>query len=176
MGQSPEELRREIEQTRSELGGTLDAIGDRVSPGRIMERRKNRFRDGVGSVRDRVMGPVETTRSTFASVPSRAGDAGSGVAGSVAEHASGMASGVADTVKSAPDVARSGAQGSPLAAGALAFGVGFLAAVVFPGSEKEAELAQKAQQAAEPLKEEAQRVGQEVAANLQEPAQQAASR
>jgi hypothetical protein len=33
MGQSPEELRRDIERTREDLGGHLDAIGDRVSPG-----------------------------------------------------------------------------------------------------------------------------------------------
>jgi hypothetical protein len=42
MGQSAEELRRDIERTREGLGETLDAIGDRVSPGRIMERKKNR--------------------------------------------------------------------------------------------------------------------------------------
>ena len=31
MGQSPEELKEEIETTRGDLGETLDAIGDRVS-------------------------------------------------------------------------------------------------------------------------------------------------
>ena len=56
MGQSTEELRREIEYTRDDLGQTLDAIGDRVSPGRIVERRKNRVVNGLSSVRDRVMG------------------------------------------------------------------------------------------------------------------------
>jgi len=170
MGQSPEELRREIEQTRSDLGGTLDAIGDRVSPGRIMERRKNRFRDGVGSVRDRVMGPADHAMSTLTSVPGRAGEMGSGVAGSVGEHASGMA----DTVRSAPSAARAGAQGSPLLAGGLAFGVGFLAAVIFPGSEKEAQLAQTVKEKAQPLIEEGQAIGKEAAANLKEPAQEAA--
>ena len=50
MGQSAEELRYEIADTRAELGQTLDAIGDRVSPGRMIERRKNRFvrRHAVG--------------------------------------------------------------------------------------------------------------------------------
>ena len=33
MGQSAEELRQEIAGTRADLGDTLDAIGDRVSPG-----------------------------------------------------------------------------------------------------------------------------------------------
>ena len=50
MGQSAEELRRDIEQTRNGLGNTMEAIGDRVSPSRMMERRKNRFRNGVQHV------------------------------------------------------------------------------------------------------------------------------
>ena len=41
MGQSADELRHDIEATRGQLGETLDAIGDRVSPGRMIERRKN---------------------------------------------------------------------------------------------------------------------------------------
>ena len=36
MGTSAEELRRDIAQTREDLGETIDAIGDRVSPGRVM--------------------------------------------------------------------------------------------------------------------------------------------
>ena len=56
MGQSAEELRYEIADTRAELGQTLDAIGDRVSPGRMIERRKNRFVVGMRSAKDRIMG------------------------------------------------------------------------------------------------------------------------
>src|SRR4051794_41986204 len=56
VGQSAEELRREIEATRGDLGTTIDAIGDRVSPGRIVERRTNRMRGGIRSVRESVMG------------------------------------------------------------------------------------------------------------------------
>ena len=56
MGQDADQLKREIEDTRGELGGTLDAIGDRLSPGRMVERRKNRMMNGLHNVRDRVMG------------------------------------------------------------------------------------------------------------------------
>lgn len=45
---------------RSDLSGTVDAIGDRVSPNRIIERRTNRMRDGIRSVRESVMGPVSS--------------------------------------------------------------------------------------------------------------------
>ena len=47
MGQSPEELKQDVESTRADLSDTLDAIGDRVSPGRMIERRKNRMRQGL---------------------------------------------------------------------------------------------------------------------------------
>ena len=49
MGANTASLRQEIEGTRSDLGETLDAIGDRVSPGRVIERRKNRMFQGVES-------------------------------------------------------------------------------------------------------------------------------
>ena len=62
MGQSADELRRDIEQTRDGLCDTLDAIGDRVSPGRVLERRKNRAVQGIQSLRDRVMGSVSDAK------------------------------------------------------------------------------------------------------------------
>ena len=43
MGQTAEELKQDIADTRDNLSDTLDAIGDRVSPGRVIERRKNRM-------------------------------------------------------------------------------------------------------------------------------------
>ena len=75
MGQSADELRRDIEETRYGLTDTLDAIGDRVSPGRVIERRKNRAVQGLQSVRDRVMGSVggarDSVTDTHRAVPSR---------------------------------------------------------------------------------------------------------
>jgi hypothetical protein len=162
--QSPEELRREIEQTRMGMSESLDAIGDRVSPGRIVERRRNRFRNNVYSVRERVMGVPSSVGSTLSehspSMPS------AGVGDKV--------SGAGGALRSAPDAARSTAQGNPLLAGAVAFGAGFVAAAVFKGTETEARAASTLQEKAQPLKEEAQNVAREVASGLQEPAQQAA--
>ena len=60
MGQSTEELRRDIEATRSDMGATLDALEDRLSPGRVAQRQKNRFSAWTQSMRDRVMGTVLT--------------------------------------------------------------------------------------------------------------------
>ncbi len=162
MGQSPEELRREIEQTRMGMSENLDAIGDRVSPGRIVERRTNRMRNSVTSLRERVMGAPSSVGSTLSDrSPSMGG---------VTERVSGAG----DALRSAPEGAMQTAQGNPMLAGALAFGAGFVAAAIFKGTETEARAASTLQEKAQPLKEEAQNVAREVASGLQEPAQQAA--
>jgi ElaB/YqjD/DUF883 family membrane-anchored ribosome-binding protein len=151
MGQSAEELKRDIEYTRADLGQTLDAIGDRVSPGRIVERRKNRVKNGLTSVRERVMGSAT--------------DAG---------HAIGQSAGsTMDTIKGAPETVVQQTQGSPLVAGAVAFGVGMLMASVFPASAKEQELAGELKDKAQPLADELKQSAQEMAEHLKEPAKDA---
>ena len=155
MGQSADELRRDIEDTRYGLTDTLDAIGDRVSPGRVIERRKNRAVQGLQSVRERVMGSVGGARDSVTDT-------------------TGSAMGTAvDTVKGTPDTVRQQTQGSPLAAGAIAFGVGFLVAAAFPASQPEQEAAQGLMDKAEPLKEELTSVGKDVAEQVKGVAQEA---
>ena len=151
MGQSAAELRQEIEDTRDDLGETLDAIGDHVSPGRMIERRKNRLANGLHEVRTRVMG---TASDTSAAIGDSAG-------------------GAMDSIKGTPDAVRHQTQGNPLAAGAIAFGFGVLLASVFPASEREKQAAGQAMDKAEPLKEELKHTGEEVAEHLKEPAREA---
>lgn len=147
MGQNPDELRRDIEEIRGGLGDTLDAIGDRVSPGRVLERRKNRAVQGLQSVRDRVMGTASDATSTLGSTM--------------------------DTVKDAPGAVRHQAQGSPVAAGAVAFGVGFLAAAIFPPSRSEQHAVQGLVDKAEPLKDELTAAAKDLAQNVKGAAQDA---
>jgi len=151
MGQSAEELRRDIEYTREDLSETLDAIGDRVSPGRMVERRKNRVMNGFYSVRDRVMGTASDAGQSF-------GD---------------TAGGAVDTLKSTPDTVVQRTQGNPMVAGAIAFGVGALMASVFPATSKEQEVAGQLKEKAQPLADELKQTGQQVAQNLKEPAKEA---
>ncbi len=141
MGQSAEELKHAIEGTRADLSDTLDAIGDRVSPGRVLERRKNRMVGGVQALKDRVMGPLGTAKDGATD------GAGSAVA----------------TIGSTPDAIRHQTQGSPLAAGAIAFGVGFLLAAVFPPTSSEQRAAGELMDRAEPLKDDVVAAGHEVA-------------
>jgi hypothetical protein len=157
-------LRREIEDTRDHLGDTLDAIGDRVSPGRIVERKKNRARQSVDQVRHRVMGAAPS-KPSMPSMPDVSGSA------------SGAMSAVGDTARSAgaavrhaPEAMSGGAQGNPLVAGGLAFGLGLLVASLLPTTEAEASVADGV---VEPLKAQATEIGKEVGSTVKESAAQA---
>jgi Protein of unknown function (DUF3618) len=155
MGQTADELRRDIEETRSDLGSTLDAIGDRLSPGRIVERRKNRVRRALGRMREQVMG----SESTPTALADRAGSA---------------ASSAADAARHAPEAIRERTEGNPLMAGALALGAGFLVATVLPMSRKEKDLGGEVREKAQPVVDELTEAGREAAEHLKEPARQAA--
>jgi hypothetical protein len=151
MGTNTEELRREIAQTRDGLGDTLDAIGDRVSPSRVMQRRKNRVVGAFRGVRQRVMGV--------------GADAGHAMGGTVET--------AIESVHGAPQAVRSQAQGSPMAAGAIAFGIGFIAAAAFPPSRTEEQLAGNLTDRIEPLKQEASAAAHDLVDHLREPAMNA---
>jgi len=162
MGQSAAELRRDIESTRAGLGDTLEAIGDRVSPSRMVERRKNRMAGSIRSVTERIMGTAHDTRQSVVDRAHSAKD----MAGSTTE-------GAVESAKEMPQMIRTQAQGNPLTAGALAFGFGFLVAAALPATEKEKEASDLLLEKAQPLKDELSRSGHEIAEHLKEPAQQA---
>jgi ElaB/YqjD/DUF883 family membrane-anchored ribosome-binding protein len=156
MGQSTEELTREISGTREDLTQNLNALQDRVSPHAIVERRKAAARDRARHLRSRVMGTVEG-----------------------AQHGAGQAAGaVSDTAQQALDTAEERFEGSPLAAGLVAFGAGVVVSSLFPATEKEAQAAHRVVDAAkehgQPLIEEAKAVGQEMGEQLGETATEAA--
>jgi len=125
------------------MTNTLDAIGDHVSPGRIIERRKNRVVSSVAGARDRVMGTATSSTES-----------------------------VSDGVKGIPDAVSAKTQGSPLGAGLVAFGLGFVVAAAFPPSSREKQMAGQLMANAEPLKEELVDAGKEMAEGLKPPAQE----
>lgn len=170
MGQGTEELTHkeaQIEATRADLSRNIDELGDKVSPSRVIERRKEAARSRLGSLRDKVMGSASSARHSAAST-------GSSVTGGV----SSAASTVGDSASSAVETMQQKAQGNPLAAGLMAFGAGMVISALLPASEKEQQVAQRAVDAAkehgQPLTEEAKSVGQEMGQNLKESATEAA--
>jgi hypothetical protein len=167
MSNSPDEIRRDIEATRRELGQDVDALTEKVSPARVVERRVERAKGAATGVKEKVMGVAS----------SGTGGAGAALSGTQ-DKLSSAASSVTGAGSSAPAVARQKAQGNPLAAGVIAFGVGWLASSLLPASEKEQQAAvavkDKASESAEAIKQPLSEAASEVKDNLREPAQQAA--
>lgn len=164
MGQDTQQLRQEIASTRDDLGYTVDAIEDRVSPRRIVERRKNRVMQSVTRFSDKVMGNIDYAIGATTHV---AGDMKQGVMDKKDNMQSKVGS-IGESAHNAEGMAMNQAQGSPLLAGAVAAGIGFLASVAFPGTKAEANAAQRLTETAQPLVDQAKQVGGEIAADLKE--------
>ena len=151
MAQNATELQSKMSHQRSALSEDLDALGDRLSPRRITERRKAAVTGAVHSMRERVMGTADSaTTATSHMVTEAAGKVGD-----------------------APEVARRQVQGNPLAAGVLAFAAGLVVAAVIPETEREQEMAQRIQPQMEQVAGEVGRAAQDSAQHLQPAAQSA---
>ena len=173
----PEVIRRQIEDTRANLSYDVDALNEKVNPGRVVDRKVGRARSTVTGFKDRVFGAAQEHGQ-------RAGGTTHNVAGNVqgaAQNAAGSvqsaASSAVGTVQQAPDIIQRQAQGNPLAAGVIAFGVGWLVSSLLPTSEKEKQLAAQAESAvkehSQPLVDQAKNVAQEIGENLKPAAQDA---
>ena len=71
MSTSPDAIRADIEQTRRELGGDVDALADKVTPSKIVERQTDKIRGGFRSLRHRVMGAAEDAGDGIGDVKDR---------------------------------------------------------------------------------------------------------
>jgi Protein of unknown function (DUF3618) len=175
----PEQIRREIERTQANLSQDVDALTDKVTPSKIVERRVDRARDTVGRLKDKVMGDNPTNSGQHLGggvqgAASTATDRVSETASSAASSVQDAASTAAGAVQEAPRAIRRQTRGNPLAAGLIAFGAGWLVSSLLPASRREQELGDQAKQVAqEKVQPVVQQVASEVGDNLREPAQQA---
>jgi len=155
----PEVIRRQIEDTRRELSYDVDALNEKVNPARVVDRRVAAAKGRMTNLKETVMGSAQDTSAHAHGVASNA-------AGSVQD----AASSAVDAVQQAPDAVVRQTQGNPLAAGLIAFGVGWLVSSLLPASEKEKQLAQEAESAVrehkdallEPAKQAAQEIGEQL--------------
>jgi ElaB/YqjD/DUF883 family membrane-anchored ribosome-binding protein len=138
----PDQIRADIERTRSALGSDVDALADKVTPSKIVDREKLKAKNALGSVKDRVFG----------------------VASGASDHASDALGTAGDALSSAPKRAVAKAEGAPIAVGLIAFGAGL------PASTKEKELAAGLKDAAQPLVDDVTDAAKEAAEHLREPA------
>ena len=190
-----EQIRREIERTQAALSQDVDALTEKVTPGKIVERRVDRARDAATRLKEKVMGSdpygrhgsgesvggsvlsaastaTDRVSGTASSAASSVQDAASSAASSVQGAASSAAGTVQDAastavgaVQEAPQAIRRQTRGNPLAAGLIAFGAGWLVSSLLPASRREQELADQAKQVAQ---EKVQPAAQQVAAEVKE--------
>jgi hypothetical protein len=193
----PEQIRQQIERTQANLSQDVDTLTEKVTPGKIVERRVDRARDTAVRLKDKVMGSnplhsgghtvsghhiggggvqaaapqtADRVSGTASAAASSVQDAASTATGAVQD----AASTAAGAVQEAPQAIRRQTRGNPLAAGLIAFGAGWLVSSLLPASRREQELADQAKQVAqEKVAPVAQQVAGEVKENLREPAQQA---
>ena len=161
----------DIEATRANLTRDIDELSDKVSPARVVERRKEAAKGRLGSVREKVMGSASGTSTSVK-------DRVMGSASNTRSTVSSAGGSVSDTAQGALGTIESKTEGNPLIAGLVAFGTGMLISSLIPASQKEAQAAQKAVEAAkehgQPVMDEAKSVGQEMGQNLKESAADAA--
>ena len=133
MAEEPQQLKQDIEGTRSQLSNDLDALTDRLNPSNVAQRQVDKAKanvaTGIAGVKDRVMGSAHD---------------------------------VADTARNAADSGRGGAsdgkaavkqrtRGNPMAAGLIAFGAGWLLSSLIPTASAEKDLASAAKDKDAPL-------------------------
>ena len=162
MGQDPDTIRREIEQTRERMGDTVDALGYKAD---VPARTKDRVSDTFSDVKERI----------------------GGTASGVVDRIGGTASAVNESTPSGADVkqaARRGAsvaQENPLGLAIGSIAVGFLAGMLIPSTRVENEkigpmaeqVKEQAMQTGQEALEHGKQVAQEVASTVQDHAQQA---
>src|SRR6476661_1465475 len=172
----PDVIRRQIEDTRRELSYDVDALNEKVNPARVVDRRVTAAKGRLTSVKERVMGSAQDTTSSAHGMASNAAGSVQGAASSAAGSVQDAASTAADAVQQAPQQIVRQTQGNPMAAGLIAFGVGWLVSSLLPASQKEKQLAQQAENAVrehkdallEPAKQAAQEMGEQLKPAAQE--------
>jgi ElaB/YqjD/DUF883 family membrane-anchored ribosome-binding protein len=173
----PDVIRRQIEDTRRELSYDVDALNEKVNPARVMDRRVTAAKGRITRVKEKVMGSAHDTTYHAQGAASNAAGSVQSAASSAADSVQGAAASAATAVQQAPDTIVRQTQGNPLAAGLIAFGVGWLVSSLLPASEKERQLAQQAETAIrenkDALLEPAKQVAQEIGDELKPAAQQA---
>lgn len=185
----PEQIRREIEQTRRDLSRNVDALTDQVAPSNLARREANRVGESLRGLKERVMGSddqgngYETgygRRDAMTARRDELMDRGAaqrdGVvsqAGDLKDQAAARLAEAQGAVQGAPAAARRQTRGNPIGAGLVAFGVGALIGGLMPSTQKERAASVALKEKAQPLVEEAKGVAQEAVENLKPQAQAA---
>lgn len=165
MGATEDQLKQDAEAQRARMGDTLDAIGDRLSPERMVERRKAAVGRTFRNVKESVMGSPGYKEPATARLLSPASDA-------VASAASTVQNATAQ-VQQAPQALAEQARGNPVAAGIIAFGAGVLLATLLPTSRTERRVVEEAKPQLQGAAAELKDAGRDVATGVKDHAREA---
>jgi ElaB/YqjD/DUF883 family membrane-anchored ribosome-binding protein len=148
VGEDPDRIRREIEQTREQMGETVGALGYKADV-------KSRAKDSLQDKKESVMGVVTSAKERVVGAGQSVGDAAPDP----------------DQVKHQAKRAASVAQENPLGLAVGAVAVGFLAGMLVPSTRVEDE---KLGPVADDVKDRAKQTGQEALDRGKQVAQDAA--
>ena len=162
MGQDPDAIRQDIEQTRTEMSGTVEAVGYKAD---VPSRAKDAVSDKVENMKSKVSDTATRAKEAVVGTASRAGDATPS----------------RGQVKQAGRRAAGLAKENPLGLAIGAAAIGFLAGLAVPSTRVEDEkLGPMADQVKDKVKETGQeamdrgkQVAQEVASSAADTAKQA---
>lgn len=152
MGQEPDRIRAEIEQTRADMSETVDALGYKAD---VKSRTKENLQDKADSAKESIVG-----------VKDRIVGAGDSVTGTVSDRTPDS-----DEVRYKAQRAKSVAQENPLGLAIGSAAVGFIAGLLIPSTRVEDE---KLGEASDTVIEKARQTGQEALERGKEVAQEAA--
>jgi hypothetical protein len=164
MGQDPDAIRQDIEQTRADMSDTVEAIGYKAD---VPSRAKEKVAEKVDAAKAKVSQATSRAKEAVAGSAAGAGDTGGGVAARVRD-ATPSGAQVKRTARRAAGLAQENPLG--LAIGAAA--VGFLAGLVVPSTRVEDE---RLGPVADQVKDTVKETGQEALERGKQVAQEAVS-
>ncbi|MFD9359552.1 DUF3618 domain-containing protein [Streptomyces sp. NPDC060031] len=166
MGTTPDELTNDVEYRRAHLARNVNILADRMTPSKVAQRKVDSMRHRVSGVKERVMGTAHDAAHGTSGSLHQATD-------SLTDTAKEVGGNVQESFQQAPAQIKRQTQGSPLAAGLMAFGAGMLAAALLPTTEAEEragqQLREHSDELLEPVKQTALHAAQEVREELKEP-------
>jgi F0F1-type ATP synthase membrane subunit b/b' len=164
MGQDPDAIRQDIEQTRAEMSETVEAIGYKAD---VPSRAKEKVSEKMDAARSKVSEATTRAKEAVTGAASRAGD----TVGDTASHV-GEATPSGDQVRQRARRAAGLAQENPLGLAIGAVAIGFLAGLAVPSTRVEDE---RLGPVADEVKDRVRETGQEALERGKEVAREAAS-
>jgi gas vesicle protein len=164
MGQDPDAIRQDIEQTRTEMSETVEAVGYKAD---VPSRAKDAVSDKVENMKSKVSDTATRPKEAVVGTASRAGDAVSDTTSRV-----GDATPSGGQVKQQAKRAAGLAQENPLGLAIGAAAVGFLAGLAAPSTRVEDE---RLGPMADQVKDRVKETGQEALDRGRQVAQEVAS-